>query len=291
MIITKSEIRKIHQIEKIIQTKFEEKPIPSGIEICEIQLFHLANRIKDVEIDHEIDTYLPAIEEVLKDIPREELIKKVVSVEFNRFLDYYKKSRDLTSVSISGSKGEIPTEGSVRYFINIGSRDNFDWMSLKDFLRDTLEFGKDDVFKVDVKEGFSFFNTDAEHAEKVMETFNSIHLEGRKINVEISKNDGSRNSGRRDHGGRGGRRDGGRDGGRREGGRDGGRRDGGRDSGRRESSARRSEGGDRKRSDRNERGGERRRDSKPAGENSGRRSSSSDNSKGFFEKAKRSRRS
>ena len=286
VIITKSEIRKIHQIEKIIQTKFEEKPIPSGIEICEIQLFHLANRIKDVEIDHEIDTYLPAIEEVLKDIPREELIKKVVSVEFNRFLDYYKKSRDLTSVSV-GSKGEIPTEGSVRYFINIGSRDNFDWMSLKDFLRDTLEFGKDDVFKVDVKEGFSFFNTDAEHAEKVMETFNSIHLEGRKINVEISKNDGSRNSGRRDHGGRG-KRDGG---GRREGGRDGGRRDGGRDGGRRESSARRNEGGERRRSDRNERGGERRRDSKPSGEKSGRRSSSSDNSKGFFEKAKRSRRS
>jgi ATP-dependent RNA helicase DeaD len=77
-------------------------------------------------------------------------------------------------------------------------------MSLKDFLRDTLELGRDDVYKVDVKEGFSFFNTDAEHTDKVMETFNQIHLEGRKINVEISKNDSGRNnSSRRDHNGRG----------------------------------------------------------------------------------------
>src|SRR5690606_18885881 len=90
-------------------------------------------------------------------------------------------------------------------FINIGDRDNFDWMSLKDFLRDTLGLGRDDIFKVDVKEGFSFFNTDAEHADMVLNTLNSMHLEGRRINVEISKNDGSSNNRRRDHNGRGGR--------------------------------------------------------------------------------------
>ena len=63
-------------------------------------------------------------------------------------------------------------------------------MSLKDYLRDTLEVGQDDVFKVDVKEGFSFFNTDAEHTDKVMEVLNGFDLNGRRINVEISKNDG-----------------------------------------------------------------------------------------------------
>src|SRR5690606_23486462 len=89
--------------------------------------------------------------------------------------------------------------GAVRYFVNIGSRDNFDWMSLKDFLKETLDLGRDDVYKVDVKEGFSFFNTDAEHSDRVMEVLNNIQLEGRRINVEISKNDGG---GRRDHNGR-----------------------------------------------------------------------------------------
>ena len=237
VIITKSEIRKIHSIERIIQQKFEEKTIPSGIEICEIQLLHLANKIKDTEVDHEIDNYLPAINEVLDGLSKEELIKKMVSVEFNRFINYYKSKRDLTGErgsdrERSSEPREIRAGDPVRYFINIGARDDFDWMQLKDFIKETLDLGRDDVFKVDVKEGFSFFNTDGEHTEKVMEVLNGYDMNGRRINVEISKNDGG---GRRDHNGRssgggfgGGRREGGfrgeRSGSapRREGGREGG---------------------------------------------------------------------
>ncbi|TDW52412.1 ATP-dependent RNA helicase DeaD [Flavobacterium sp. 270] len=208
VIVTKSELRKISSIERIIKQKFEEKAIPSGIEICEIQLLHLATKIKDTEVDHEIDNYLPAINNVLEGLSKEELIKKMVSVEFNRFIAYYKKNRDISSQS-SGERRErndsepreFNNNGAVRYFVNIGSRDNFDWMSLKDYLKETLDLGRDDVFKVDVKEGFSFFNTDPEHTEKVMEVLNNVQLEGRRINVEISKNDGG---GRRDHNGRSG---------------------------------------------------------------------------------------
>ena len=206
VIVTKSEIRKISSIERIIQQKFQEKTIPSGIEICEIQLLHLANKIKDTEVDHEIDNYLPAINEVLEGLSKEELIKKMVSVEFNRFINYYKKNRDLSSQSSGSDRRErdgAPREnnngGATRYFVNSGSRDEFEWMQLQDFLKETLELGRDDVFKVDVKEGFSFFNTDAEHTDKVMEVLNGYDLNGRRINVEISKNDGG---GRRDHNGR-----------------------------------------------------------------------------------------
>lgn len=203
-ITTKSDVRKIHQIEKIIKQKFEEKTIPSGIEICEIQLLHLANKIKDTEIDHEIDNYLPAINEVFEDLSKEELIKKMVSVEFNRFLGYYKNKKDLSAEKGSRERETQTFESgdAVRYFINIGTRDNFNWMDLKDFLRDTLQLGRDDIFKVDVKEGFSFFNTDAEHVDLVMGTLNEIKLEGRKINVEISKNATPRTS--RDSGRSGG---------------------------------------------------------------------------------------
>ncbi|WP_395059466.1 DEAD/DEAH box helicase, partial [Flavobacterium sp.] len=212
VIVTKSEIRKISSIERIIKQKFEEKTIPSGIEICEIQLLHLANKIKDTEVDHEIDNYLPAINSVLEDLTKEELIKKMVSVEFNRFINYYKKNRDISNQSSGSDRRErddrdgAPREnnnnGATRYFVNIGSRDDFDWMQLKDFLKETLDLGRDDVFKVDVKEGFSFFNTDAEHTDKVMEVLNGFDLNGRRINVEISKNDGGSSSGRRDHNGR-----------------------------------------------------------------------------------------
>ena len=218
VIVTKSELRKIHSIERIIQQKFEEKTIPSGIEICEIQLLHLANKIKDTEVDHDIDTYLPAINEVLDGLSKEELIKKMVSVEFNRFINYYKSKRDLTGErgsdrERSSEPREIRAGDPVRYFINIGARDDFDWMQLKDFIKETLDLGRDDVFKVDVKEGFSFFNTDGEHTDKVMSILNGYDMNGRRINVEISKNDGG---GRRDHNGRnsgggfgGGRREGG----------------------------------------------------------------------------------
>jgi ATP-dependent RNA helicase DeaD len=209
VIVTKSEIRKISSIERIIKQKFEEKTIPSGIEICEIQLLHLANKIKDTEVDHEIDNYLPAINSVLEGLTKEELIKKMVSVEFNRFIAYYKKNRDISNQSSGserrerddrdGGSRENNNGGATRYFVNIGSRDNFDWMQLKDYLKETLDLGRDDVFKVDVKEGFSFFNTDPEHTDKVMDILNNATLEGRRINVEISKNDGG---GRRDHNGR-----------------------------------------------------------------------------------------
>ena len=221
VIVSKSEIRKIHSIEKLIQKKFEQKDIPGGMEICEVQLFHLANSIKNTEINHEIDLYLPNINEVLTDFSKEELIKKVFSVEFTRFYNYYKNAKDLNAVSSEGRDfSEGGSTDSVRYFINIGAKDDFDWMSLKDFLRDILELGKDDVYKVDVKDSFSFFNTDTKHQELVMGVFDDFKLDGRNISIEISKertNRGGRNNrsgrGDRDRRGGGGREDRGRSGG------------------------------------------------------------------------------
>ena len=63
------------------------------MEICEIQLYHLANKIKETEINEDIENYLPAINECLEEVDREELIKKIVSVEFTRFFNYYKKPK------------------------------------------------------------------------------------------------------------------------------------------------------------------------------------------------------
>ena len=211
VIVTKSEYKKISQIERIIKTKFVHKPIPTGMEICQAQLIHLANKVKSVEVDAEIETYLPQIEELLGDLTKEELIKKMFSVEFNRFIEYYKKQNTIDSPRPrENSEGgtAVSSDGSVRYFLNLGARDNFDWMSLKDFLRDTLDLGRDDLFKVDVKEGFSFFNTDAAHSERIIEILNNMHHEGRQVNVEISTSGGGSSS-RRDHNGRGGRSSGG----------------------------------------------------------------------------------
>lgn len=213
VIVSKSEARKIKAIEKIIQQEFRKKEIPSGMEICEVQLFHLANTIKDTKINHEINAYLPAISEVLEEFSKEELIKKMFSVEFTRFFNYYKNAKDL---NVSEGKGtDSGDSDSIRYFLNIGAKDGFDWMSLKDFLKEILELGRDDVFKVDVKDSFSFFNTDEKHRDKVMEVFKNFKMGGRDINVEESlegnntgrkRNRGSsRRSDRDDRGSRGDR--------------------------------------------------------------------------------------
>ena len=215
VIITRSEMRKIKAIENKIQQQFIRKNIPTGMEICEIQLYHLANKVKDTEINEEVENFLPAINDVFQGIDREELIKKIVSVEFTRFYDYYNKTRDLNTSDRGAERsergerrgGEVPTSGSVRYFINVGEKDGYDWMSLKDFLRDTVNLGQDDVFKVDVKDSFSFFNTDAEVTEKILTTFTEFKVDGRFVNVEVSKNPGGGGGGgrgRRDKG-RGGR--------------------------------------------------------------------------------------
>ncbi len=199
VIVSKSEVRKIKSIERMIKQTFEQKDIPDGMEICKIQLFHLANDIKNTEENHEIDPYLPSIEEVLQDFSKEELIKKVFSVEFTRFFNYYKNSSDLnTKVSSTGGPSD---SSSTRYFINVGTKDDFDWMSLKDFLKATLDLGRDDVYKVDVKNTFSFFNTDASHTDKVLETFQNFKHQGRTISVEITTDTGGRKGGGRKSGG------------------------------------------------------------------------------------------
>jgi len=212
VIVTRSELRKIKTIENKIKQKFIVKPIPTGMEICEIQLYHLANKIKDTEINEEVANFLPAINDVFQGIDREDLIKKIVSVEFTRFHNYYNKARDLNTSDAGYSDGQgrtrggdAPTSGSVRYFINVGEKDGYDWMSLKDFVRDTVGLGKEDVFKVDVKDSFSFFNTDAGATEQILSIFKDFKVDGRFVNVEVSKNPGG-GRGRRDR-----RRGGGQD--------------------------------------------------------------------------------
>jgi len=197
VIVSKSELRKIKAVERIIKKSFEKKEIPSGEEICQVQLFHLANDIRKAEINHEIDTYLPSINEVLEDFSKEELIKKFFSVEFSRFHNYYKKAKDL-NVSAHDRDNTGDRNGSTRYFINVGEKDGFDWMTLKDFLKEVLNLGRDAVSRVDVKESFSFFNTDSEHQDNILAIFEDFKMEGRKVNVEVSKGSGrTRGGGRR----------------------------------------------------------------------------------------------
>lgn len=281
VIVTKSEMRKIKQLEKILGKKFEQKTIPDGKEITQVQLFHLANKIHATEINHEIDAYLPAIEEVLESNTKEELIKKVFSVEFTRFFNYYKKAKDLNQNATAAFKEE--SGDTTRYFINVGRKDDFDWMKLKDFLKEMTGLGQDGIYRVDCKDSFSFFNTDTEHKEKVIALFEDFNLDGRRVSVEETQGGGGRD---RKRGGGDRRRNDRRGGDRRRGSGSsfkGGdrrrnsddRRDGGdrrRNSNDRDRNRERSEGGNRRRNDSD-------RSSYGSSDGGGRRRSSSDDRK------------
>ena len=211
VIVSKSEVRKIKSIERIIKKEFEKKEIPDGMEICEVQLMSLADKIHNTEVNHEIDKYLTSINELFKDTTKDELIKKFFSVEFTRFYNYYQKTKNLNATDSRGSDRDSDggrdygkSDNSTRYFINVGQKDNFDWMKLKDFLKEVLELGRDDIFKVDVKESFSFFNTESELTPKILAFFTDFKHDGRFVNVEVSEDKGggtSRNKRRSSGGG------------------------------------------------------------------------------------------
>ena len=209
VIVTKSDLRKIGNIQKKIKKEFIKKEIPASEEICKVQLFTLANKVNKTEINHNIDEYFDDINSLFKKTKKADLIKKFFSVEFNRFFDYYQKSKDinLSSKNTNYSDFENSDSSSTRYFINIGKKDGYDWMNLKDFLKKVLELGKDDIFKVDVKDSFSFFNTEEIHKEKVLSFFTDFKQNGRFVNVEISQDiNRNRGNGRRRKSRRGDRR-------------------------------------------------------------------------------------
>lgn len=209
VIVSKSEVRKIKSIERIIKKAFEKKDVPNGMEICEVQLMSLAKKVHSTEVNTDIDAYLGDINSLFEDTSKDELIKKFFSVEFSRFYNYYQKASDLNiSGSFDESRSGESNSKSTRYFINVGKKDGYDWMSLKDFLKEILELGRDDVFKVEVKDSFSFFNTENELKEKVLAFFTDFKHDGRFVNVEVSENRGRSGGGRRDRDrGRGKRRD------------------------------------------------------------------------------------
>lgn len=197
VLITRSEQKKIQQIERIIGQSFQQRNVPNGMEICEIQLYHLADNIKNTEIQPDAEPFLPAIFDVLEGLEREDLVRKLVSVEFSRFFNYYKKAGQWNDSLSDNSEFKDQSDGrsKIRYFINVGERDGFDWMSLKDFIRKQTQLEKDDVFRVEPKDSFAFFNTEERFRDVVLEAFENCTHKGRNVNVEVSSSGPRRGKG------------------------------------------------------------------------------------------------
>ena len=185
-IITSKDNSKIKDIERIIKKKFEKKDVPNGSDVCEKQLFNLVHKLHSVEVkDDDIESFLPAIYEELKDLSKEELIKRFISEEFNRFHEYYQNAPDLNiqKGAVDGAFGNRTT----RFFVNMGSMDGFNMNSLKDFLADSVKVHTRMIFNIDVKSSFSFFETESKLVDEFL-AINAKDLEfnNRKIALEVS---------------------------------------------------------------------------------------------------------
>lgn len=105
LLLNNREVNKLRFVEKIINSKIEQKKFPTGKDICERQLLQLIDKVVEVEVKEEqIKPYLSAVEEKLQDLSKEEIITKFISAEFNRFLSYYENARDINNTSQSSGR-------------------------------------------------------------------------------------------------------------------------------------------------------------------------------------------
>jgi len=241
-IVNAKELGKIRQIERVIGKKFVKVEIPTGFDVCEKQLFSIVHKIHDVTVnEQQIEQYIPRIMEEFKDLSKEDLVKRFASIEFNRFLDYYKNAPDLNA-PVEEGRGERGERSGrdfggkseyTRLFINLGSVDEFNRGELLGYICNNAKISGRIVGKIDVKGVYSFFEVPHADSEKVIESFKGVEFKGREVRIEVSGEgtSSSRGGDRREGGYRGGdRREGGYRGGgdRREGGyRGGDRRDNG----------------------------------------------------------------
>lgn len=195
-IISARDVSKIRQIEKAINKKFELGKIPSGVVVVENQLMGLIKRIHKVEVNEAgIAKYLPSIYEELKDITKEELIQRVVSVEFNRFLEYYRNANDLNSEASRTPRGD--DGGAKKLFINLGSVDGFDKGQLVAYLVEVTGFPKETFGHINVKGVYSFIDMTEDLIPEALEKFKGEVFKGRKVRTDVSTSSASGGGGSR----------------------------------------------------------------------------------------------
>lgn len=190
IIMTKGEMGKIRTLERIINAKISAKSLPDVTEILNKQLQFLAQKIKTTEVNPEIEAYLPLVDEILADFSKEELVQRLMSVEFTRLHSYYQKKSNAMTTQDSSDGGKSTKAKDTRYTINIGSRDDYDWKTLKEFLTDFLSMNPGDIYHVDVMDNLSYFNTSIEKKEAVLAAFEKFAMDGRSIKVRITQKRG-----------------------------------------------------------------------------------------------------
>lgn len=215
-IVNLREKGRMREIERIINKKFTIGSLPSGKEICEQQLIKVIDDIEKVKVnEEEIESFLPGIYRKLEWLSKEDLVKRVVSMEFNRFLEYYKNAPEIEEPKAGGDKrgdskdrksrgsdrqktARKAEEGYERLFLNMGKTDGFYANQIIELINRNLKKERIQIGRIDLMQNFSFFEVAEEQAPMVIKALNKASVNGRKVSVEVA----GENNGKNDKGGR-----------------------------------------------------------------------------------------
>lgn len=192
-IINMKEVGRIKAIEKIIGKKFEIGKIPSGNEICKKQIFNLIDRIEKVEVNEdEVAEILPSVYSRLQWLDKEELVKRLVSLEFSRLIDYYQEDEDFDAGNHTETRkdrvrkpsGQAP-ESFSKLFLNLGKMDGLNpqklLMMVNRTVPDDVEIGRIDLFS-----RHSVFEVQSDMARSVIDGLMTLKRNGRQIKVDYA---------------------------------------------------------------------------------------------------------
>lgn len=203
-IVHSRETFKLKTLEKINQIQFHKMDIPTGKDVCRKQFFHFMEKLLQADISHgDYETYVPMLEEKFAEVTKEEVLKRVAAMEFDRFLKYYENAEDLnvreerrTRADFRDNQGRDQgrrrdTQGRqfggngdyTRLFVNLGSKDGFYKASFLQFILDMSDLNKDVLGRVDLKEMNSWVEIDRSVANKMIRAIDGKTYKGRRIRM------------------------------------------------------------------------------------------------------------
>jgi ATP-dependent RNA helicase DeaD len=208
-IIHSREMGKLKQIERIVQAPFHKLEIPSGKDVCRKQFFKFMEKLLNTDISNsEYETYVPMLEEKFADISKEDVLKRIAAMEFDRFLKYYENAEDLnvrervrqpwdqrTEAPRGGDNRDgdrrRDTRGrefagggnSAKLFVNLGTKDGFYKASFLQFILDMSDLKKEVLGRIDMKEMNSWIEVDKASAAQMIRAIDGKNYKGRRIRM------------------------------------------------------------------------------------------------------------
>lgn len=209
-IIHSRETFKLRQIEKMVQAPFHKLDIPSGKDVCRKQFFFFMDRLLATDVSHgDYEAYMPLLMEKFADVSKEDILKRVVATEFDRFLKYYENAEDLNVRETRGrerlserggadqarrrdTRGREFTGGGdfARLFVNLGTKDGFYKASFLQFILDMSDLKKESLGRIDMKEMNSWIEIDKSVASKMIGAIDGKNFKGRRIRMNDANSRG-----------------------------------------------------------------------------------------------------